>query len=444
MNRTVFPGLAAAAVLLGTAAAAGESPPAAVGFDPAAGRAAVLGVPGLVAFWDFAHREPGGERRFLAHVPPGRPSGEPPGYPLDAENYVRTYWGTGRPATYADFPTAAAGPFGGAVRINKETDPDFRPLLLVPRDRLHDTPLDVKGDGRAVSVVVWAVRGGGHHALAGIWHEGTDLNQPPGRAVERVERGRRQYALFAGLQVPGSACGHVSENGGSTFLNRFALHKCYSAGTAPAVRLPPGDAPPPDDAWRCFAMTFDDATDELTGWLDGTAGERWIDRPADHKMHRFSHNAYMQAYYRRTPGAQPGEDPDYPADQFYAPPETDPAEVEVLSEGGGRRVERRRYRYTLVRVELRDAGGGAWEETGRDLLALRKNPWWYPHGLYSPPSPDDGGPFTVGRVIHSSRSVGFTGWIGGVAVFDRALTAAELKALAALARPGARREPAAP
>lgn len=36
-------------------------------------------------------------------------------------------------------------------------------------------------------------------------------------------------------------------------------------------------------------------------------------------------------------------------------------------------------------------------------------------------------------MIHSSRSVGFTGWIGGVAVFDRVLSAAELASLAALA-----------
>ena len=45
-----------------------------------------------------------------------------------------------------------------------------------------------------------------------------------------------------------------------------------------------------------------------------------------------------------------------------------------------------------------------------------------------------GGPFTIGRVIHSSRSVGFTGWIGGVAVFDRALTAEELAKFHALAK----------
>lgn len=35
-------------------------------------------------------------------------------------------------------------------------------------------------------------------------------------------------------------------------------------------------------------------------------------------------------------------------------------------------------------------------------------------------------------MIHSSRSVGFTGWIGGVAVFDRALSGAQLTKLADL------------
>jgi hypothetical protein len=74
-------------------------------------------------------------------------------------------------------------------------------------------------------------------------------------------------------------------------------------------------------------------------------------------------------------------------------------------------------------------------ETARDLAALRLNPWWFSHDrLYSPANDGSGGPFTIGRVIHSSRSVGFTGWIGGVAVFNRALSAVELARLAALAR----------
>jgi hypothetical protein len=54
---------------------------------------------------------------------------------------------------------------------------DFRPFLFVPRARLHDSPLDIKGAGKSVSVVVWAIRESGNHALAGIWHEGTDLKQ---------------------------------------------------------------------------------------------------------------------------------------------------------------------------------------------------------------------------------------------------------------------------
>lgn len=43
-----------------------------------------------------------------------------------------------------------------------------------------------------------------------------------------------------------------------------------------------------------------------------------------------------------------------------------------------------------------------------------------------------GGPFTIGRVIHSSRAIGFSGWIGGVAVFNRALAQEELVKLARL------------
>ena len=72
------------------------------------------------------------------------------------------------------------------------------------------------------------------------------------------------------------------------------------------------------------------------------------------------------------------------------------------------------------------------QEVARDLVALRLNPWWYPHGLDAPTDAQSGGPFTIGRVIHSSRGVGFTGWIGGVAVFDRALGASELEKLSAL------------
>jgi hypothetical protein len=382
--------------------------------------ASVVNTPGCVAFWDFVKREPDGEHRFTAHVPAGAKNE----FALDARNYIREYWGEGREATYADFPLLGRGPFGNAIRIVKEVDANFRPFLFVPRARLHDTPLDIKGAGKSVTVVVWAIRESGNHALAGIWHEGTDLKEKTTASIAKVERGQRQYALFAGLNKQGSACGHVSENGASSFLNKYALHKCNSLGQSPEV---PADSPNEvlDAAWQCFAMTFDHERDELTGWLNGVSGDRWLDNPKSDRLISFAYNAYMQGHFARLPGKQPGEDESFPKDQFYNPPEDEPLSVKVIREQSGERVERREYRYTKIEVTLRDG-----QEVARDLVALRLNPWWYPHDIYTPRDAKNGGPFTIGRVIHSSRSVGFTGWIGGVAVFNRALDAEEMAKLA--------------
>ncbi len=398
--------------------------------DPTAERvASVTKTPGLVAFWDFVQREPGGAQRFTAHVPAGAKND----YALDAGNYIKDFWGEGREATYADFPLLGRGPFGQAIRIRAEQDATFRPFLYVPRARLHDSPLDIKGAGKSVTVVVWAIRESGNHALAGIWHEGTDLQQKETTSIQKVERGQRQYALFAGLNKEGSACGHVSENGASSFLNKYALHKSNSAAQSPKV---PGDSPAEvlDASWQCFAMTFNDATDELTGWLNGVSGDRWLENPKNDGLIKSAYNAYMQGYYARIPGQQDGEDPSFPKDQYYNPPETQPVSVKLLSETPTERVELREYRFTKIQVTDTKTPDGQWLETSRELVGLRLNPWWYPHGLYVPKDAQTGGPFTIGRVIHSSRSVGFTGWIGGVAVFDRALTAEELAKLAALSK----------
>jgi hypothetical protein len=389
--------------------------------------ATVMNIPGVVAFWDFVKREPDGDRRFAAHVPAGALNE----FSLDAGNYVAEYWGRGSQASYADFPLLGRGPFGNAIRIRRESDPTFRPYLFVPRALLHDSPLDIKGSRRSVTVVVWAIRESGNHALAGIWHEGTDLVQPSTANIQRAVRGQRQYGLFAGLNVEGSACGHVSENGASSFLNRYALHKANSAGVSPAVSA---DAPAEvlDGAWQCFAMTFDHERKELTGWLNGVAGDRWLEHPKNDRLISSADDAYMQGHWRRLPGLQPGQDPDFPPDQFYNPPEEELLGVQILAESGDERVERREHRYTRIDVVLRKGPDGQFVEAARDLVGLRLNPWWFPHDLYSPPDDGSGGPFTIGRVIHSSRSVGFTGWIGGVAVFDRALTSAELQRLATL------------
>ena len=389
----------------------------------------VTATPGLVAFWDFVKREADGEKRFLAHIPDTATNN----YPLDAANYIKDYWGAGPAATYADFPLLGRGPFGEAIRIRKEDDPDFRPFLYVPRSRLHDSPLDIKGAGKSVTVVVWAIRESGNHALAGIWHEGTDLKQKETSSIQKVERGQRQYALFAGLNKMGSACGHVSENGASSFLNRYALHKSNSADQSPEV---PHDAPAEtlDASWQCFAMTFDHKRDELTGWLNGASGDRWLDDPKNDKLISSAYLAYMQGHYARRPEIQEGEDPSFPTDQYYNPPEEKIVASKVISETADERVEWVEYPYTRVRITSNKTADGQWLESERELVGLRLNPWWYPHDLYTPANDGSGGPFTIGRVIHSSRGVGFTGWIGGVAVYDRALSDAELTQLTAIGK----------
>ena len=385
--------------------------------------AVVTNTPGLVAFWDFTKREAPGQR-FTAHVPAGAKND----YALDAGNYIKDLWNAGPSASYADFPLLGSGPFGQAIRIKQETNPDFRPLLFVPRTRLHDSPLDIKGAGKAVTVVVWAIRESGNHALAGIWHEGTDLKEKTTESIAKVERGQRQYALFAGLNKEGAACGHVSENGASSFTNKYALHKCNSAEQSPKV---PHDAAPEvlAKSWQTFAMTFDSKTQLLTGWLNGQSGDRWLDNPQKDRLLSFAANAWLQGRLAKIPGLQEGEDPKFPADQYYSPPEDKPLKVTVVSEKDATRVELREYAFTKVKVTLKDG-----QETARELVSLRLNPWWYPHDLYQPKNDGTGGPFTIGRVIHSSRSVGFTGWIGGVAVFDRALTAEELAKFHTLAK----------
>jgi hypothetical protein len=281
--------------------------------------------------------------------------------------------------------------------------------------------------------VAWAIRESGSHALAGIWHEGTNLAQAAATGIRRVESGRRQYALFAGLNVEGSACGHVSENGSGSFLNQYALHKCNSGDVSPAV---PADSDPEtlDRSWHAFAMTFDSGTQEITGWLDGKSTERWLENPGRDKLLASVENAWRQAHLRRMPGLQPGEDPSFPAEQFFTPPEEAPLAVKTISVAKDFRIEARHYQYTRVRVTLVRARDGRFREVKRDLEALKLNPWWYPHGIYAPNDPETGGPFTIGRVIHSARGVGFTGWIGGVAVFNRALSADEMSMLARVAR----------
>jgi hypothetical protein len=231
----------------------------------------VTRTPGLVAFWDFVKRARDGA--FDAHKSPN----DPHDYRLEPLNYIPPFWNQGRAATLDDFPLLGSGPFGQAVQFRDETDPTFRPLLQVARDRLHDSPLDVKGPRHSVSLLAWVLRESGRHAFAGIWHEGTDLG-----GASLAQRGMRQYALFAGLAAnTGASAAHVSENGASSFGDRYARN----------LAVTPELIPP---EWAVAGFTFDNDKNEVTAYLNGKATEYWIENPASHPFFQWPARGWLQ------------------------------------------------------------------------------------------------------------------------------------------------------
>ncbi|HWR51501.1 MAG TPA: hypothetical protein VN428_10365, partial [Bryobacteraceae bacterium] len=341
----------------------------------------------------------------------------------------------GRTAAYSDFPLLNRGPFGQAVRFRAETDRAFRPTLLVPRNRLHDSLLDIKGPGRSASMVAWVIRESGNHAIAGIWHEGTDLRER-GALARRVEPGKRQYAIFAGLAAnDGASAVHLSENGTKSFGDRYARNLAVTPDSIPTVSA---DAPPEalDTAWSVVGFVFDNRRNTVTAYLNGEAKDYWIENPNKHPFFQWPAKGWLQAQLRKTPGSQAGEDPDFPVDQFYSPPESKPRKRQVVSSNASERIELQTFEFTKVRVVFRKGPTRRFVIESRELAALRVNPFWFDHDLYTPGTPDSGGPFTVGRVIHSGRSIGFTGYIGGIAVFDRPLTPGNMRRLAKLHQTG--------
>ena len=139
------------------------------------------------------------------------------------------------------------------------------------------------------------------------------------------------------------------------------------------------------------------------------------------------HTAWWQGHLHREPGRQHGEDPNFSTDQFYSPPEDKPSPVKVPSETADERVELQEFRYSRVKVTPHIAADGTATATARDFADVRLNSWRFPHdSLYTPANDGTGGPITIGRVIQSSRSVGSSGGLGGVAVFHPALNAEKL------------------
>ena len=393
----------------------------------------VRSIPGLAAFWDFVLREEGGEGngRFLAHTAPG----DAHRYVLEPRNFSWDYWREGRPATQADFPLLGRGPFGEAVLFRSPPPDDLShlPVLLVPRAKLNNTPLDVKGPGRSVSMVVWLIHEEGNHAIAGIWHEGT-LKARGTPAVVK-EKGRRQYALFAGLAAnPDAVAVHVSENGVSSFGDMYARHLAVTPQKMKNVPLDSTEATL-DAGWQAAGFVFDADAKVVTAYLDGVAAERWTENPDKTRFFNHAARAWRQAQLAKIPGRQEGEDDAFPRDQFYDPPAERPLREELIAETATERTVLRIYEFTKVRVVQPKAVDATWGDPIRfDLVALKTNPYWFGHSIHEPATEEEGGPFTIGRVLHMGRSGRMTAYLGGVAVYDRALSPTDMRTLAAIAK----------
>ncbi|MDZ7639135.1 MAG: hypothetical protein U5J83_12945 [Bryobacterales bacterium] len=189
-------------------------------------------------------------------------------------NYVRSYWEEGREASYADLPLLGRGPFGAWLSISAtKAMPHFRPTLLLRREAFHASPLDVGGPGRSVSMAVWMIREGGNHAIAGIWHEGTDLKIVPSPPPPCRQDAGSMPCLPGLPPNDGAAAVHVSENGRSSFGDRYARNLATTRRLIPTVA--PGRHPEATrrrlERGRLRLRQCPQRGDRLSRWLGGGA-----------------------------------------------------------------------------------------------------------------------------------------------------------------------------
>lgn len=385
---------------------------------------------GLVAFWDFVLRESkDGNSRFLAHTA----IYDNNQYVLEPRNISLEFWGEGTQATMADFPLLDRGPFGQAVQFKSPENQDDLPVLMVPREKLHDTPIDIKGPGQSVSMLIWMVYQEGNHAIAGMWHEGTD--SPPKDIPARIKvRGQRQFGMFAGLAAnSGSASVHISENGLSSFGDVYARH--LAATKEKIKQLPVNfNSEALDTCWSVIGFVYDNKQKSITAYLNGVASEYWIDNPSYHAFYKHAANAWLQSKLNQMPGIQDGEDVNFPKDQYYSPPEENVINEQVIAETNEKKIILRNYEFTKVKTTYqKDATDNFTIPVLVELAAIKANPYWFGHDIYSPPL-GEGSPFTIGRVIHSNRHATLSAYFGGVAVFNKALTPEKMLDLSKIGR----------
>ncbi len=219
----------------------------AIAESPADRIARVANTPGLVAFWDFSHREGATwgsyhdpqvvEREFPVYL---RRIGDP-------KRYTPDDWPYGDEDSRLTIDTS--GPFGHAVRFNQGFI-----FGEVPRATFDGSPLDISGN-RPFTLIAWMKFVGKRHMIAGIWDEGG----------WKKYGGRRQIALFGGLFGSRGVIGHISATGAASYPQSTAPGSQYARCRAVDGR---GFD---NDRWTAVAMTFDPQTEHVVVYCNGTA-----------------------------------------------------------------------------------------------------------------------------------------------------------------------------
>lgn len=399
-------------------------------------------MPGLVAFWNFA--ETGSDGLWGSSYDPRVNDRSYPVYLRrigDTKAWRADEWRPGSPEER--LVRNAGGPFGGSVRFNRG-----HVFGEVPRAAFDGTPLDI-GGRQPFTMVAWLRFTGQRHLICGVWDEG---------GWDKYG-GRRQYALFGGLFGSRSVIAHLSATGAASYPQSEAKGAQYAR-----LRAVEGGAFE-DGQWVCAAMTFDPARREVTAWRDGKAlpceqadpviqdvfqhkrrepvnpapfawpifsprgfvlkfngyslaeggvAEHWLEieagPPARVRYNRSEARAGVRpARHRvRFEVARDGKSLLIEPAVFDATPGAEAALPDTLALRAGDRL--------LTSLERASADGSSWTRVGKEIAYAMR----------------EGAPFTFGRALglgSEERNHGSELELAGVAVFNRVLTASELRKL---------------
>jgi hypothetical protein len=392
---------------------------------------------GLIAFWDFSLTKDGTWSSYRDVDAVDRV------YPVflrrigDPKTYTADDWPYEDERSKLTIDTS--GPFGHAVRFDQGYI-----FAEVPRKEFDQTPLDISGR-RPFTLIAWAKFVGKRHLVAGIWDEG-GWNK---------YGGRRQVALFGGLFGSKSVIAHISATGASSYPQSTVSGSQYAR--CRAIDGQDFD----DNQWVAMAMTFDPDREEVIAYTNGVATATEITDPVAKDVFRpekpIASNPYHFPWAIYSPRAFAIKFNGYNAEsgvyEHWLEVDTIKGTITYRHDSAtlGRLKEKYRVKFRAERAgdPLLDkplvfaASDKASVELPRGvkigvgdriIISLERQELghWRPVGSAINYGIREGAPFTFGRALGLGNEPidhGTQLFIDGVAVFDRVLSAEELRAL---------------